>query len=99
MDEFKVISYSDNEVVAELRRIIGTENTVKVVKLYGGAFLYIPLMKSLVKRDRDKAICSDFKSGVSYRDIALKHSLATATVREIINKERKSESGHNKGNQ
>lgn len=93
MDEMKVISDSDNEVIADLRRIIGVQNTAKIVKQCGGAFLYIPLMKSLVKGERDKAIYQDYLSGSSYKEIALKHSLATATVRDIINKERNLKNG------
>ncbi len=90
MDEMKVISDSDNEAIATLRQIVGVQNTVKIVKQCGGAFLYIPLMKSLVKEERNEAIYSDYLSGTSYKEIALKHSLATATVRDIISKERKS---------
>ena len=93
MDEMKAISESDNEVIADLRRIVGVKNTAEIVKQCGGAFLYIPLMKSLVKEERDKAIYSDYLSGASYKEIALKHSLATATVRDIINNERKLEHG------
>lgn len=47
-------------------------------------------MKSLVREERDKAIYSDYLLGTSDKEIALKHSLATATVRDIVNKEKKS---------
>lgn len=90
MDEMKAISDSNNEVIADLREIVGVQNTIKIIKQCGGAFLYIPLMKSLVKEERDKDIYLDHLSGISCKEIALKHSLATATVRDIINKERKS---------
>lgn len=39
MDEMKAISDSDNEVIADLRRIVGVQNAAEIVKQCGGAFL------------------------------------------------------------
>lgn len=90
MDEMKAISESDNEVVADLRQIVGVENTAKIIKQCGGAFLYIPQMKTVLKTERDKAVYIDFSNGLSYKQIALKYSISELTARDIVQRERKS---------
>ena len=90
MDEMKAISESDNEVVADLRQIVGVENTAKIIKQCGGAFLYIPQMKTVLKTERDKAIYADFNTGSSFKQIALKYGISELTARDIVQKERKS---------
>lgn len=89
MDEIKAISESDNEVVADLRRIVGVENTAKLIKQCGGAFLYIPQMKTVLKTERDKAIYADFNGGSSFKQIALKYGISELTARDIVQRERK----------
>lgn len=80
MDEMKAISESDNEVVADLRQIVGVENTAKIIKQCGGAFLYIPQMRTVLKTERDKAIYADFNAGSSFKQIALKYGISELTA-------------------
>lgn len=51
--------------------------------------MYIPQMNTVVKNIRDNAICSDFESGLSFREIAKNYALSEMTVRDIVNKERR----------
>ena len=77
MDEMKAISESDNEVVADLRQIVGV-------------FLYIPKMRTVLKAEIDKAIYADFGAGLSFKQIALKYGISEITARDLVQEERKS---------
>jgi|GEM_PF-6458001 len=89
MDEMKAISDSDNEVVADLRRIVGVQNTAEIIKQCSGAFLYIPQMKTVLKTERDKAVYTNFSDGLSFKQIALKYSILELTARDIVQRERR----------
>lgn len=89
MDELKAVEKSELELIKELRNIVGVENTVALIKYYGGALIYIPKMNTVGKSFRDKAIYSDFESGFSFREIAKNYSLSEMTVRDIVRKERR----------
>lgn len=90
MDELKAIAESELELIEDLRNIIGVENTAALIKCFGGTQMYIPQMNTVVKNIRDKAIYSDFESGLSFREIAINYSLSEMTVRDLVGKERRS---------
>lgn len=93
MDKLKAIENSDQETITALNDVIGVENTVKLLENFGGAFLYIPLLKSVTKEERNNSIYTDYMSGMSFRELARKYSLAEASIRDLVNKMRRNTHG------
>lgn len=93
MDIVKAFSESKLEIIVDIRQIIGVENTIKLVEKCGGTQLHIPMMKRVFKSERDASIYADYESGFSYRALAVKYELASATIRDIVNAERKHSRG------
>lgn len=91
MDEYKAVSESKNEVVVELVELIGIENTIKIIKNYGGSFVYIQQMKTIVKEERDANLYSDYLSGMDISNLSKKYNLASSSIRDIINKLRRNQ--------
>lgn len=91
MDITKAVSESTNEVVVSLRSTIGISNTIALIKKCGGAFLYVPQMKTVLKSERDKAVFNAFNEGMNFRQIALKFEISELTARDIVQSERRKE--------
>lgn len=81
---FQKITEEDlkNDTCIEISRLIGFENTMKLIKTFGGSEVYIPKLDSLQRDKRDAAICKDF-NGYNYRELAKKYALSERQIREI----------------
>jgi Mor family transcriptional regulator len=90
MDITKAFAESNNELIRECCRIIGVEKTIHLINNFGGTQLYIPMLKNLFKDNRNSCIYADFEKGHSFLNLSIKYGLASATIRDIVNKERKS---------
>lgn len=80
---------SENEVVKLLINVIGTENTLALIKTAGGAPLYIPTIETISKEERNLNICNEFIQGATYKELSRKYGRTEKTIREVINSELK----------
>lgn len=64
--------------------ILGVERLYEFAKEYGGTYLYIPNVKSLIKDTLYKKIKAESKKH-SARHLAGKYGVSESTVRKIIN--------------
>lgn len=75
MDDLK----GDQRQLAEL---IGMDAFLRMVEIYGGSWVYIPMKKSITRANRDKQICAEFDGG-NYRELALRYNLSENRIRVI----------------
>lgn len=78
------VTESDNEDIMEMVRVIGAENTVKLIGIFSGCTVYIPTMEALLRSERNKKIYKDFLSGLTFRQLGIKYRLSENTARNII---------------
>ncbi len=84
-DVNQIISECQNETVSELVQVLGVENTVRLLEVFGGSQLYIPRLETLTKGEcRNFMICTDFMNGMSYRAVANKYGLSEMAIRKIV---------------
>ena len=84
-DVKQIISECQNETVSELVQVLGIENTVRLIEVFGGSQLYIPRLETLTKNEyRNSMICTDCMNGMSYRAVASKYGLSEMAIRKII---------------
>lgn len=84
-DVKQIISECQNETVSELVQVLGVENSVRFLEVFGGSQLYIPRLETLTKSEyRNSMICTDCMNGMSYRAVANKYGLSEMAVRKII---------------
>lgn len=69
------------QYVAEM---VGLDNAIAIAEKLGGTMLYIPKHETCTKLSRNKLILDDYKAGLPYRNLAIKHNLTTASIRAII---------------
>lgn len=72
-----------DEEQQQLAELIGLDNYVKLVEVYGGISIYIPKPDRLERAERDKKIREEF-DGYNYRELAIKHQLTEVRVRSIV---------------
>ncbi len=88
MDLERAIANSENEVVKFLVSVLGTEMTLALIKSAGGGDLYIPLLETIIRDERDNQIYEEFASGMAYKKLSKKYGRSEKTIREIVNKQR-----------
>ena len=66
--------------------IVGKEAYEEVVRVYGGSNVYIPMMETYNREERNQKIYEEFCSGASFKELGLKWGLAANTVRGIVYK-------------
>lgn len=69
------------QYVAEM---VGSDNAITLVEKFGGTTLYIPKHDTYTRSSRNKLIVDDYKAGLPYSQIAIKHNLTTAGIRAVI---------------
>lgn len=72
----------------EIAEVIGLENYLKLVKIYGGMSIYVAKMDKLLNAKRDIEIVNRF-NGYNYKMLAAEYRLTERMVREIIAREGK----------
>jgi len=70
--------------ISTLIKCIGENATKQLCQLYGGSHITIPSCKSLVKKMRDKAICTEVSRGVKREDIVRKYGISDRRIRSIV---------------
>ncbi|BFH11105.1 hypothetical protein J6TS7_21710 [Paenibacillus dendritiformis] len=71
------------EPYCEYAELIGIDNLVKLSKLGGGDYMYIPTMDFLLRPVRDKHIKAAY-NGYNRRQLAQKFALSEKRIREIV---------------
>lgn len=66
----------------DLAELIGIEAYRKLVKNYGGGFIYICKADTVMKISRNNEICKRF-NGYNYKELAKLYNLSEKTIREI----------------
>ena len=89
MNVLRMVSDTDYDVISELTDLIGAESTLAIVKRFGGESIYIPLLETLSKNERNRSVYADYLAGMTYKDIKSKYGLSINTVRGIISDKRK----------
>jgi Mor family transcriptional regulator len=69
------------EVYEELEALVGPETAKRLFDYYSGTSVYYP--KRISIRLRHQQIRKDFKSGASYKELALRHGYSEQHIREI----------------
>lgn len=93
MDNLEIVMNTDNETAAELVDLIGAENTLSIIERFGGGFIYIPRLQTISKDERNRAIYSDFLTGMTVSQLQPKYGLSGTTIRDIISNMRKHGTG------
>lgn len=73
---------TDQREVAEL---IGIENYLKIVDIFGGGAIYIPKPDGVLRSARNRKIIEDYKDGENCKLIAKKYNLTKSAVINILN--------------
>ncbi len=81
LKELTVEMIPDN-IWRKVAREIGPENLCKMLRLVGGATIYIPKLESILRPIRDEHIKAEF-NGWNYLELAQKYNLTDRAVREI----------------
>lgn len=83
-----MINYLSKEdlpiLLQDLVDLIGIENFIKLIKVYGGSSLYIPNENSILKPIRNRLIKENF-NGNNYKQLAKEFKISEMQVRNIIN--------------
>jgi len=70
--------------ISALIKCIGESATKQLCQLYGGSHITIPSCKNLVKKMRNKAICTEVNRGVKREDIVRKYGISDRRIRSIV---------------
>ena len=83
-----MINYLSKEdlpiLLQDLVDLIGIENFIKLIKVYGGSSLYIPNENSILKPIRNRLI-KEYFNGHNYKQLAKEFKISEMQVRNIVN--------------
>ena len=74
------------ENMKHVAELIGFENLIRLIKTFGGEFLYISTLNAAGRGSRNREIKRLLKKGKSYKEVANLHNISTIAVR-VIDKE------------
>ena len=85
MDNIQEISL---EILPEgykyIAELIGLKKATLVLKHFGGSTIYIPKIDGHNRHTRNLKIVDDYRSGMTYSQIAVKYDLTSVRIRSII---------------
>ena len=71
----------------KLVRVVGLDNTAKLMQVFGGKTLYIPKIVGMIRIRRDEKIYRDHATGLyTHAELARKWGLKKPTLTKIINR-------------
>lgn len=68
----------------EILNCIGLENGLKVISLFGGSNIYVPIYDTIIRNYRNNLIYKDYSKGMEYSYLAKKYNLTERCIRNII---------------
>ncbi len=71
-----------------LVKLIGLENTLKIVKEFGGGEIYFPTIREQSKAARNRKICAEYKIH-NGRKLASKYDLSHKQIKNIVKEGKK----------
>ncbi len=66
-----------------LYEIVGEEKYLEIVKMYGGANLYIPTYKATIRNSRNREIRKKY-NGINTSLLAMQYGMSVNNVRNIV---------------
>ena len=66
-----------------LYEIVGDEKYLEIVKMYGGANLYIPTYKATIRNSRNREIRKKY-NGINISLLAMQYGMSVNNVRNIV---------------
>ena len=66
-----------------LYEIVGEEKYLEIVKMYGGANLYIPTYKATIRNSRNREIRKKY-NGVNGSQLAFEYGMSVNNLRNIV---------------
>ena len=66
-----------------LYEIVGDEKYLEIVKMYGGANLYIPTYKATIRNSRNREIKKKY-NGINAGLLAMQYGMSVNNVRNIV---------------
>lgn len=84
MSEAARISFDD--LVGDQRQLaelIGLDQYLRIVEIFGGSSIYIRKMDSLLHNERDRSIYSKF-DGYNFRELGIEFNLSERAIRSIV---------------
>ncbi len=71
--------------IREMAEMIGLENTLKIVKRWGGGYVVVAKCDELLREIRDNGIRAEYDAGqTTINALALKHNLHIRTINRIL---------------
>ena len=81
----EILIESLHEDLHNMVDIIGIDNFIKIVKIYGGSAIYIPTYKTILIQERNKNIIKEYDgSNISY--LRKKYNLTNSQIRKLLKK-------------
>ena len=68
----------------DIARIIGIENTLKLTQILGGGHHYFPTYNKATKELQNRLALKDYRKGMSYKDIARKYGKSETWIRTLV---------------
>jgi len=78
-----------SEYFLDVVDIIGAEKSLELCDKLGGQYVYVPLLTSFRRKQRNESIWRQKKAGMPTREIALQWKMHPSAIRKIIAKKRK----------
>lgn len=72
-----------------IAEIIGLENALAVVKIYGGSQQYIPKLETITRQGKYRQIFDDYQKYGNFGRVARKHGLSESHTRQIVKDEKR----------
>lgn len=81
----EILIESLHEDLHNMVDIIGIDNFIKIVKIYGGSAIYIPTYKTILIQERNKNIIKEYDgSNINY--LRKKYNLTNSQIRKLLQK-------------
>ena len=90
-DQPELYQITSNDLPGDFREIaqlIGLGPTMKLLKQFGGAQLYVPKHESVTRPVRNRAIAAEF-DGSNFKQLALKYKISIRQVYSVLRQEKK----------
>jgi Mor family transcriptional regulator len=79
----KIIRKDLSEAMQEIYDCIGSESFIKLVRQYGGGFIYVATEQSIMRCSRNRQIKDMLRKGSNYKEIAKQLGLSQSWVRRL----------------
>lgn len=67
----------------QLAELTGMETFLRIVEVYGGSWVYIPMKKSVTRNNRNEQIRSEF-DGKNHHELSFRYGLSVSMIRNIV---------------